>query len=268
MNHTLANRGAGRSLLLVSCLLMTLATPLASAQTAQAGKYPGALDRDNLSKPRPKPPFDLTGTWSFVVDPKSGFNNFMPLPELTPDAQAALAKFKEYSAKGLEYRDDPGACWPVGMPRIMTRFFPVQIIQLPTMVQLTTMFDNNPRWIYTDGRPHPPDAELVYTYNGHSIGRWEGDSLVVDTIALNGDHHWIQEGIPASDKLHIVERYRLVDGGKAFEVQFTMTDPDNWKGEWVNTKRFNRTERVDIEEHGCIYELVRDMPSFKFNVRQ
>ncbi len=260
-------RGIRRSLWLVSCLLMTLAAPQVFAQAAQAGKNPSALSRDNLGKARPKAPFDLTGTWVMYADPKTGFHQFMPLPPLTPTAQASLKKHDEYTAKGLEYHDDPGACWPLGMPRIMTRFWPVQIIQLPTMVQVTHMFNNSVRWIYMDGRGHPPDDELVYTYNGHSIGRWEGDSLVVDTVGMTDNRHWIQEGIPASTKLHIVERYRMVDGGKAFDVQLTMTDPENWKGEWVNTKRFRREDTTDIEEHVCIYEEVKDLPSFKFNVR-
>ncbi len=261
-------RGAGHAVFLVSCVFMALSAPLASAQTAQEGKNLSALARENLAKPRPKAPFDLTGSWNMIVDPKTGMHQFMPLPQLTPAAQDALKKHNDYSAKGLEYRDDPGACWPLGLPRMMTRFWPIQIVQLPTMVQLTTMFNNSVRWIYTDGRAHPSDDELVYTYNGHSIGRWEGDSLIVDTVGMSGDHHWVQEGIPAGEKLHVVERYRMVDGGKAFEVQFTMTDPDNWKGEWVNTKRFRREDRTDIEEHVCIYEQVKDLPSFKSNIRQ
>ncbi len=268
MNRRDPRTAAASAVLSFSCVLMALAAPLASAQTAQEGKNLSAMAPENLAKARPKAPFDLTGSWNMLIDPKTGMHQFMPLPELTPAAQAALKKHDEYSAKGLEYRDDPGACWPLGLPRMMTRFWPIQIIQLPTMVQLTTMFNNSVRWIYMDGRQHPSEDELVYTYNGHSIGRWEGDTLVVDTVGMTADHHWIQEGVPASEKLRVVERYRLVDGGKAFEVQFTMTDPDNWKGQWVNTKRFNREDRTDIEEHVCIYEQVRDLPSFKSNIRE
>ena len=238
------------------------------AQTALDGQYLSALAPENLAKSRPAPPFDLTGTWNMVIDAETGRHEFLPLPKLTPAAQATLAKYKDYQSRGLEYRDDPGACWPLGMPRMMTRFWPVQIIQLPTIVQLTTMFSNSVRWIYTDGRPHPPDAAQVYTYNGHSIGRWEGDALVVDTNGMTDDHHWIQAGIPAGPKLHIVERYRMVEGGEAFEVEFAMTDPDNWEGEWKNTKRFVRQERTDIEEHVCIYEQMRALPSFESNIRE
>lgn len=255
---------------LAACVVTSLGLSQAVAQTAQEGKNLSALARENLQKPRPKPPFDMTGTWNFspAANAKTGRHLFLPLPELTPAAQASVAKHQEYRAKGLEFRDDSGACWPLGVPRMMTRFWPIQIIQLPTMVQLTTMFNNDIRWIYTDGRGHPPADEMVFSYNGHSTGRWEGDALIVDTVGLIGDHRWIQEGIPGSDKLHVVERYRMIEAGKALEVEFKMTDPDNWKGEWVSTKRYDLNDRADIEEHGCIYEQESKLPSFKYNVRE
>jgi hypothetical protein len=242
--------------------------PSSHAQTALEGQNPSALAPENLAKARPKPPFDLTGTWNMLIEAKNGRHEFIPVPKLKGPAEAELTKFGDYSKRGLVYRDDSGACWPLGMPRVMTRFWPISIIQLPTMIQLTAMFFNSVRWIYMDGRAHPPEDELVYTYNGHSIGRWEGDTLVVDTVGMTDDHHWIQNGIPAGSKLHVVERYRVIDGGKAFEVEFTMTDPDNWEGEWKNTKRFNRQDRTDIEEHVCIYEQMRELPSFESNVRE
>ena len=240
----------------------------AAAQTAQEGRNLGALSPENLAKPRPKAPFDLTGTWNMVIDQANGAYAFRPVPKLTPAAAAEAAKFESYAKKGLVYRDDSAACWPLGMPAMMTRYWPVQIIQLPTMVQITAMFFNTTRWIYTDGRAHPPEDEIVFTYNGHSTGQWDGDTLVVDTVGMTGDHHWIHEGVPAGDKLHIVERYRMAGDGKAFEIEFVMTDPDHWQGEWRNTKKFVRQDRTDIEEHVCIFEQMQALPSFKSNVRK
>ncbi len=66
----------------------------------------------------------------------------------------------------------------------------------------------------------------------------------------------------------MVERFTLVEGGKAMDVQFTMTDPENWEGEWVSTKRFLRQDNADIEEHVCILEQMQMLPSFKYNVRE
>jgi hypothetical protein len=245
-----------------------LTTSSALSQTAQEGKNLSALAPKNLNKPRPKAPVDFTGTWNFKIDPKTGMHQFLPMPKLTPQAQDIFDKRAEYAKKGQEYRDDPGACWPLGLPRMMTRFWPIQVIQLPTEVVLISMFDNSVRWIYTDGRGHPADDELVYTYNGHSIGHWDGKTLVVDTVGLTDDHKWVMEGVPTSSQLHVVERFQMVDGGKAFEVEFHMTDPVNWVGEWVNTKRYERDDHADIEEHRCIYEQVSKMPSFKANIRE
>ena len=232
------------------------------------GLQPGALEKENLEKKRPAPPFDLTGTWNFIREMENGAWMFIPVPQLTPEAQAVLKKSKIYAGRGLEYRDDPAACWPLGVPRIMTRVWPIQMIQLPTMVQMTTMFNNSVRWIYIDGREHPPEELLVPSFNGHSIGWWEGDTLVVDTIGFGGERQWIQEGIPASDQLHVVERIRMVDDGQGIEIEFTMTDPVNWVGEWKNTKRYARTSDIDIEEHLCIYEEVMQLPDFESNIRE
>jgi len=239
----------------------------AVAQTALEGQHLGALAPENLGKQRAKAPFDLTGTWNMVIDPSNGSYLFEPHPTLTPAAQKEFDTMTEKAKQGFEYHDDPGACWPLGMPRMMTRFWPIQVIQLPTEIVLITMFDHSVRWIYMDGRGHPPQDELVYTYNGHSIGHWEGDTLVVDTVGMTDSHHYVQEGIPTGVNLHVKERIRLVDGGKAFEDQFTLTDPDHWKGDWVNTKRYNREDYTDIEEHVCIYEEVSRLPSFKANIR-
>jgi hypothetical protein len=105
---------------------------------------------------------------------------------------------------------------------------------------------------------------IVRTYNGESIGTWQGNELVVDTIGFRGDHHWMdQDGpaIPAGEKLHIVERFRMVNDGKQLEIEFTMTDPDNWEGEWKSTKRFNRVVDVDIQEVSCLPDLNQHIKS-------
>lgn len=253
-----------RTLIITAALLLPVS---ALAQVAQEGKWPSALSQENLRMAK-KAPVDLTGTWGMVIDQKNGAVNFLPTPKFKPHVLEAIAKDEEYRKKGLQYRDDPGACWPLGMPRIMTRYWPIQIIQLPTMVQLTSMFNNSVRWIYTDGRPHPNDVDLIETYNGHSIGHWDGNTLVVDTIGMTDDHKWIQAGVPSSTKLRVVERFTLVEDGKAIDVQFTMTDPENWDGEWVSTKRFLRQDKTDIEEHVCILEQMQMLPSFKYNVRE
>ena len=108
-----------------------------------------------------------------------------------------------------------------------------------------------------------PDLDIIVrTYNGESIGTWEGDTLVVDTIGFRGDHHWMDQGgvaIPAGEQLHIVERFRMV--GNQLEIEYTMTDPENWEGEWKSTKRFNRVIDEDIQEVSCLPDLNEHLQS-------
>jgi hypothetical protein len=257
------------SALSLGCAVALTTTP-AFAQAALSVEPLSALARANLDKPRPKPPFDLSGTWNVQWNLTAGLPrfSFIPPPKFTPRAQAMVDKYDEYVKKGLEYRDDAGACWPLGMPKMLTRIWPLQVIQLPTMIVQISMFNNSVRWIYTDGRPHPALQDLAPSYNGHSIGHWEGDTLVVDTVGMTDDHHWVDEGVPAGPKLHIIERIKLTNGGTTFEDQLTMTDPDDWEGQWVNTLHFKRDDRTDIEESACIYEQMRQLPSFKYNVRE
>ena len=151
----------------------------------------------------------------------------------------------------------------------MTRGWPIAMIQVPTAIYMVSGFMNSLRTIYLDGRPHSDPDIVVPSFNGESIGRWEGDTLVVDTKYFVNDHHWIDTGIPASDQLHIVERIKLINAGNTLEIAYTMTDPKGWEGDWNVTKRWNRVEDMDIAEVSCLPDLNQHMPSTqsKENVR-
>lgn len=227
-------------------------------------KHPGqagALDPANLAKPRPKPPFDMTGTW--FVDLSEGFNKFMfgpPYPEFLADGQKALAEGTAARARGENYRDSIGQCYPAGMPMIMTRVWPVMFVQVPTAVYMVAGFTNSFRTIYLDGRTHTDPDLYVPTYNGESIGRWEGDALVVTSKGFETDNHWIDVGLPVSDEFQIIERVRMVNSGNTLEIEYIMTDPKNWKGEWRNTKRWDRVLESDIGEVECTEARNANLP--------
>ena len=78
----------------------------------------------------------------------------------------------------------------------MTRVWPIAMIQLPTAVYMVSEFMNSFRVVYLDGRPHTDPDLVVRSFNGESIGRWEGDTLVVDTKYFVPDHHWIDPVFP------------------------------------------------------------------------
>lgn len=225
----------------------------------------GALAPANLAKPRPKPPFDLTGTWIHAGGPNNGFRFSPPAGfKLTAAAQVQYDAAKKATAEGKVYHDDIGQCWPAGLPVIMTRVWPIAMVQAPTAIYMISGFMNSVRFVYLDGRSHTDPDVVVRSFNGESIGHWEKDTLVVDTTNFVDDpHHWVDTGIPASGELHIVERMRLVNNGANLDIEYTLSDPKNWEGEWKMTKRFRRVNNEDITEASCLPDLNEHMPSVK-----
>jgi hypothetical protein len=135
------------------------------------------------------------------------------------------------------------------------------MIQTPTVIYMVSGFENALRLVYIDGRVHTDPDVVVRTYNGDSVGHWDGDALVVDTTSMIPDRHWIDTGVPVSDDFHIIERIRLTEGGKKLEIKYTLIDPQNWEGEWTSTKRWNRVDDTDITEVECLPNLNEHLPS-------
>lgn len=260
MSGTRTNAAAAAAL----CAAALAAGAPALAQSG--GTQLGVLAPENLAEERPAPPFDLTGTWQHEL---TGPNSWRFVPEefeLTEWAQQHYEAGLRAQAEGKVYRDDIGQCWPAGMPLIMTRVWPIDMIQLPTAIYMISHFMNSVRVIFMDGREHTDPDLVVPSFNGESIGWWEGDELVIDTRYFPGHHHWIDQGgaaIPASEDLHIVERVRMVeeDGSEFLEIEYTMTDPGSWEGEWTTTKRFGRVNDVDLIESECLPDLNENLPA-------
>ena len=244
------------------------AKPAAAAPAAPAEPL-SALAPENLAKPRPKAPFDLTGNWFIQGGVQGWLFGRTPevLPKLTPQAQKHFDAYNAAVKDGKVYRDDIGKCWPAGMPIIMTRVWPIAMIQLPTAIYMISEFMNSLRIIYLDGRQHTDPDIVVRTFNGESIGRWEGDTLVVDTRNFTDlDKHWVDQGIPASKDFRMIERYRLINNGSVLEGQWTLIDPQNWEGEWKGTRRWNRVNDHDIQEVECLPDLNEHLQSTSSSV--
>ena len=139
-----------------------------------------------------------------------------------------------YAGQHVRVDQDPlYHCYPAGTVRLgPPRFIIVggsnaspaliEILQTPSKLILLFNYHHEVRYIYTDGREHPKNLEL--TWNGHSIGRWDGDTLVVDTIGIR-DESWLDSGgHEHSTQLHVVERIRRVDA-ETLEIERTLTDP-------------------------------------------
>jgi len=164
---------------------------------------------------------DISGVWSQehprsapVTDRYWIYKFTMEEPPMTAwgEAQykAAKSSFGSHPVP-LAETNDPiyHNCSPSGYPRIFLHPFPVQIIQMPGEVILLFEWDSLRHQIFTDGRPH--DTALGPLWMGDSIGHWEGDTLVADTVNFN-DKSWLDRmGHPHSEALHIVERIRRID---------------------------------------------------------
>src|SRR5260370_8844298 len=162
-----------------------------------------------------RPP-DLTGIWSPPRTPK-GFLPYSFSLEAPPPMQPWAAKRcdlvgcgKGTLGRAVDDTMDPyiTSCAPFGIPRLMNHVGPFEILQTPVRVLMLFETANSLRQIWTDGRGHP--ADLDPTWMGNSIGRWDGDTLVVDTVGLNDKTSLDTPGHPHTDALHIVERIRRV----------------------------------------------------------
>jgi len=163
-------------------------------------------------------------------------------PQLTPEAQA---KAEAARREGLQNRN--ANCIPPGMPEIMGWPYPIEFIYSPGRVTIAIESDSQVRRIYTDGRGHPSDPDP--SFNGDSIGHWEGDTLVVETVALDPTTE-IAPGVGHSDRARIVERIRKT-GPDVLEIATTIEDPKVLTAPWTTTRRFVRHRDWTIQEYVC-----------------
>jgi len=124
----------------------------------------------------------------------------------------------------------------------MTKF-----IHLPTL--LVMLFEDVPgfRQIFLDGRSHPPDPNP--TWLGHSVGRWEVDTLVVDTVGFN-DRSWIARAHPHTEQLRTTERYRRPEYGR-LEIEVVYDDPGAYTRPWTQNLIWYLTPQEELIEYVC-----------------
>jgi len=248
------------------------AAPAASAPAGTPttpGAQLSALAPENIARAKAAaaPPFDLTGNWFIDTEDGKKPENWRfgpPYPKLTPASQKQFDLSAQLAKEGKVYRDDIAECYPAGLPLIMTRYWPMAMVQIPTAVYMVSGFMNSFRTVFIDGRPHTDADVVIRTANGESVGHFEGDTLVVDTQYFADDHHWMDQGgrsIPAGAQLHIVERFRLLKDVDKLEIAYTMTDPEHWEGEWKSTKQFVRVNDIDVGEVVCTPDLNEHLKS-------
>jgi len=239
---------------------IALSVPLVlSAQTKQPTKPPAATTANAAH--------DLTGVW-FDDRPRPvtveerywifKFNAEEPPMTAWGEAQYNAAKSSFGTrAVPLAETNDPlyHECTPPGFPRIFLHPFPMQIVQTPAEVIMLFEYDSIRHQIFTDGRKH--DETLGPLWMGDSIGHWEGDTLVADTVNFN-DKTWLDRiGHPHSEQLHVVERLRRVDHNHLVD-DITIEDPKAYTKPWTTRIEFGLRPKWTLVEQFC-----EDEESFK-----
>jgi hypothetical protein len=185
----------------------------------------------------PAGPPDISGVW--------GARFVQSLSEDPPFLPEALQSFNS-----LKPEEDPLAiCKPPGIPRLMNLNFPMEILQTPKVTYFLMEYDQAVRRVYMDGK-HPENPDPIWL--GHSIGHWEGRTLIVDTVGYN-DASWLDmRGHPHSDALHTIERFTVSDDGKNLQYEITIDDPKMYSKPWQSvTKTFPRRPDLQIQEFIC-----------------
>jgi hypothetical protein len=137
-------------------------------------------------------------------------------------------------------------CMPAGVPGFhLYGFQPLYFVQTPKQVIMIYSNDQQVRRVYLDV---PHSANPKPSWYGESVGHYEGDTLVVDTIGLNDKTFVDNFRTPHTEKLHVVERFKLVDGGKVMQVNITFVDPDAFNAPWSVMQRYDRIQQPMNEQ--------------------
>ena len=192
---------------------------------------------------------DLSGVWSGVLSNNLAAKGTQPPLTAWGLAQMKINKPAHGEGSTTVSTDPVDKCFPPGIPRLYYHPFPMEILQVPGRVLMVFEYDHFVRNIYTDGRQHP--ADLSPTWMGDSIGHWEGDTLVVDTIGFN-ERTWLdRSGLPHSDALHLTERIHRADHNTLVD-DMTIDDPKAYTQPWTAKRTFALKPKWNIMEFVCL----------------
>ena len=170
-------------------------------------------------------------------------------PILQPWAREELRKRNELVLSGKAAYTRDVSCWPLGVPGfLLSPVQPTYFIQTPNEVVQISQEDELSRHIHMNV---PHSEHVKPSWYGESVGHYDGDTLVVDTIGLNDKTYVDNYRTPHSAKLHVMERYHLIDGGKTLEVKIHVEDPGAFTTPWDAIQRYIRVELGPLQERRC-----------------
>ncbi len=214
----------------------TLTVTVTGGATSAAASAPAKAARLPDGKP------DFSGVYGFA-----GLRNAVP-PALKPGAEKYRIVREGNQIRGNTTLTTGSDCNPLGVPQSFVTPYPIQFVHTPKLLVMMFEYPNTFRIIPTDGRAHTVDPDP--TFMGEGVARWDGDTLVVDSIGFNEKTE--VSGFMHSEALHVIERYRKTeDGSLLYDV--TVEDPNVWVSPWVMPQRTLplRPELEKVEEFVC-----------------
>jgi hypothetical protein len=224
---------------------------------------------------------DFSGVWARIFGRRMGaVANLSPRidvpigdwkdPILQPWAAAIVKAHGDMERAGIPAPEAKTTCWPGSVPNLMSIPGSVELLQTPQQVTLLHSNDHQVRFIYLD-EPHSP--HVTPSWFGESVGHYEGDALVVDTIGLAEKPMSTIDvfGTPHTDKLHVVERFYKIDGGKTLRLDISVEDPGTFTKPWTEYGVYKKVD-YPFEEYVCaennpligIGSEVGEMPRAKY----
>jgi hypothetical protein len=259
MSRLMSARSPAMRLLMVGAVIGLSA---GAARAAQAGSLPDfsssgvawiATSQDYISLPGgpspttndPKHPFVPNGRGAQPTYRVADLTN----PNLKDWATAEMKKANDDVLAGKIGYTARSSCMPAGVPDFMAFIVePVYFIQSPKEVLMVYAGNQEVRRVYMDA-PHARNPKP--SWYGDAVGHYEGDTLVIDTVGMNAKTYVDNYRTPHTEKLHVVEHWKLIDGGKTLEVNFTADDPDTFNRPWSAIQRYRRVQQGPLDEQVC-----------------
>jgi hypothetical protein len=211
--------------------------------------------KPNLAAPAPRTPDgkpDLSGIWKA---PNTRYLENLGADGIEIPMRPWAAKVYREREENFGKDRPSGRCLPHSVTDFDAHHMPKKLIQLPGLIVLLFESYHSYRQIFTDGRPLPADREPAWF--GYSVGKWESDTLIVDTVGIN-EKTWLDDGgHPHSEALHVIERFRRPDFGH-LEVQVTIDDPKAYTKPWTVKIRWDLVPDTELLDWVC--ENEKDVP--------
>lgn len=191
---------------------------------------------------------DFSGVWS-ISSPVMALKTIDGhAPPLTADAKSVYEAHRAAAAKGDFSFDGTVHCLPPGLPRLMLMREPFEILQRPKVIYFVHQLNRLPRRVYLN-ETLPTDVDPHYL--GYSVGKWDGDALVVDTNGFDDSTMLDNSGLPHSESLHLTERYELSQDHKHLHLKLTIEDPKTFTQSWTAQTDFVKKPGYELPEDVC-----------------